>query len=115
MPNLDDRQRRLLARPWPGRAGRGARRRRRRAVEDRGARLLQRLLDGERELVDVGESAQARELRGQLEILGDEALIFAIEEETDLAKRLDVAFVRELHHAGAHLIITRDPTQAKSA
>ena len=36
----------------------------------------------------------------RLEILRDEALVFAIEEETDLAERLDVVFFGEFHHAG---------------
>ena len=102
VPHLDDRQGRLLARPvarprraaaWPGACGR--------AVEDGRPRLLQRLLDGERELGDLGQSAQPRELRGQLEILGDEALILALEEETDLPERLDVAFFSERHHVAA--------------
>lgn len=84
-------------------------------VEDRRPRLLQRLLDGEGELGDLREAAQAGQLRGQLEILRDEPLILALEEETDLPERLDVAFFRERHHVAAHLIITGDPTQAKSA
>ncbi|MGE3508954.1 MAG: hypothetical protein AB7N65_08720 [Vicinamibacterales bacterium] len=50
--------------------------------------LLQRPLDGKRELGDLRESAQPRELRGQLQILGDEPLILALEEETDLPERL---------------------------
>ena len=50
-------------------------------------------------LLDVRDAAQACELRRQFEGLGDEALILAIEEETDLAKRLNVAFVGQLHHA----------------
>ena len=87
----------------------------RRPVEDRRARLLQRLLDGERELGDLGQPAHPRELGRQLEILGDEALILAIEEETDLAQCLDVAFFTERHHVAAHLIIRVDPRQAKSA
>ena len=116
VPDVDDRQGRLLTRPVARPRGpRGRRRLRRRAVEDRRAGLLQRLLDGERELGDLGESAQPRELRGQLEILGDEPLILALEEETDLPERLDVAFFRERHHDAAHLIITDDPRQAKSA
>jgi hypothetical protein len=41
-----------------------------------------------------------RELRRQLEGLGDEALILAIEEQADLAKRLKVAFVGQLDHSG---------------
>ena len=93
--------------PCPGRAAGGAAPAcRRRAVEDRRARLVERLLHRKRELRDLGESAQPRELRSQLEILGDEALILALEEETDLPERLDVAFVRERHHDAAQLIIT---------
>ena len=101
--HLADRQGRLLA--WPvARAWSSGRRRRReggRSVEDRRPRLLERLLDGERELGDLGQSAQPRELRGQLEILGDEPLILALEEQTDLPECLDIAFVAERHHDAA--------------
>jgi hypothetical protein len=41
-------------------------------------------------------------------------LIFAIEEETDLAKRVDVVFLAKLHHSGVQLIIACDPMQAKN-
>ena len=71
----------------------GARRRRRgvgvSALKDLRARLLQLVLHREGQLLEVRHAAQARELRGQLQILGDEALVFAIEEETDLAQRVD--------------------------
>ena len=70
------------------------------ALKDLGARLLQLVLHREGELLDVRDATQARELRRQLESLGDEPLIFAIEEETDLAKRFDVLFIRQLHHLG---------------
>jgi hypothetical protein len=93
---------------WPARrGGRGP-------VENRRARLLQRVLDGERELRDLGQPAQPRELGGQLEILGDEPLILALEQPADLPQGVDVAFVRKRHHDAAHLIITDDPRQAKS-
>ena len=68
------------------------------AREDLRARLLELLPQRELQLFRIGDAAQPRELRGQLQILRDEALIFAIEEETDLAKRVDIALVRELHH-----------------
>jgi hypothetical protein len=56
VPDLDDRQGRLLTGAVAGPRGpRGRRRLRRRAVENRGPSLLQRLLDGERELGDLGE------------------------------------------------------------
>jgi hypothetical protein len=55
------------------------------------------------------------ELRGQLQILCDEALIFAIKEQADLAQCFEIALVRQLYHSVAHLIITRDPMQGKSA
>ena len=116
VPDVDNRQGRFCPGPvaW-SRGPRGRRRRRRRGVEDRRPGLLQRLLDGKRELGGFGESAQPRELRGQLEIPGDEPLILALEKETDLPKRLDVVFFRERHHAAAHWIIRGDPRQAKSA
>jgi hypothetical protein len=80
--DLDGRERRLFAGavawlrlPWRGRRGGW------RALKDLGARLLQLTLDRERELLDVRDATQARELRRQLEILRNEALVFAIEEE----------------------------------
>jgi hypothetical protein len=82
--------------PWPGRRGGG-----RRPVEDRRARLLQRLLGGERELLDLGQAPEAREFGRQLEILGDEALILALEQEADLPQGVDVAFLSQGHHDGA--------------
>jgi hypothetical protein len=98
VPDLDDRQGRLLTRPVA--RSRAARRGRRRGggrgpVENRRARLLQRVLDDKRELRDVGQPAQPRELGGQLEIPGDEPLILAVEQQADLPERVDVAFVRE--------------------
>ena len=66
-------------------------------------------------LHDLRQPPEARELRGQLEILGDEALIFALAQQADLPPRVDVALFRERHHDAAHLIITDDPRQAKSA
>jgi hypothetical protein len=83
VPDLDDRQGRLLARPVArSRGPRWGRRRRggRGPVENRRARLLQRVLDVERELRNLGQPAQPRELGGQLEILGDEPLILALEQ-----------------------------------
>jgi hypothetical protein len=65
----------------------------RRAGENRRARLLQRALHGKRELLDLRQPAQPRELGGQLEILGDEALILALKQHTDLPQRIDVAFL----------------------
>jgi hypothetical protein len=100
--HLDNRQGGLLARPVarPRRARRG-RPGRRRPVENRGARLLQGLLDRQRELRDLGQAAQARELGGQLEILGDEPLSLALEQSADLPQGVDVAFLRQRTHAGA--------------
>jgi hypothetical protein len=73
------------------------------ALKNLGAHLLQFALHRERQLLDVRDATQPRELRRQLKILGDEALVFAIEEETDLAERLDVVFVSELDHAGMRI------------
>jgi hypothetical protein len=42
-------------------------------------------------------------------------LVFAIEEETDLAKRIEIVFVCQLHHSATHLIIGRETMQAKNA
>lgn len=118
MPNLHDRQCRVLTRTvsWL-RATRRARRRCRLAVlrlKDRGPGLVQIVLHREGQLLDVRDPAQARELRCQLQVLRNEALIFAIEKETDLAKRVDIVFFAELHHSGVHLIIARDRMQAKN-
>src|SRR5262245_46413708 len=84
-------------------------------LKDLRARLLQVVLDRERQLLDVGDATPARELRGQLQVLRDEALILAIKEETNLAQRFHVVFVAELYHSGTHWIIAIDPMQAKSA
>jgi hypothetical protein len=118
VPNLLDRQCRLLTRTvsWL-RAPRLARRRRGLTVlrlKDLGTSLVQVVLHREGQLLDVRDPAQARELRRQLQVLRNEALIFAIEEETDLAKRVDVVFFAELHHSGVHLIIACDLMQAKN-
>lgn len=75
---------------------------------------MQIVLHREGQLLDVGDPAQARELRRQLKVLGNEPLIFAIKKETDLAKRVDVVFFAELHHSGVHLIIACDRMQAKN-
>jgi hypothetical protein len=53
----------------------------------------------ELELLRMRQTLQARELRGRVQRLRDEALIFAIEEETDLAKRFKVLFLGQLHHS----------------
>ena len=85
------------------------------ALKNLGACLLEFALHRERQLLDVRDATQPRELRRQLEILRNEALIFAIEEQPDLAKCLDVMFVSELDHAGVCiLIIVRGPMQAKN-
>jgi hypothetical protein len=57
-----------------------------------------RLQLGECELLGIGQSAHARELRGQLQRLGDEAVVFALEEETDLPQGLDIAFLRQINN-----------------
>jgi hypothetical protein len=50
-------------------------------------------------LLGIGEAAHPRELRRQLQRLGDEALIFALEEETDLSQGVNIAFLRQIDHA----------------
>jgi hypothetical protein len=104
-------------RAWAVSRARGPRRARSRGLARHGLgpRLFELLPQDEFQLFRIGDAAEPRELRSQLQILRDEASIFAIEEEADLAKRVDIALVRELHHAGEHLIIWPDPTQAKSA
>jgi hypothetical protein len=56
------------------------------------------LEDGQLQLRRIGHAAEAGHLRRQFQGLRDEALIFAIEEETDLAKRFKVVFLGQLHH-----------------
>jgi hypothetical protein len=63
--------------------------------------LLERTHLGERQLLGIGQSTHARELRGQRQRLGDEALVFALEEETDLPQGLDIAFLRQIDHASS--------------
>lgn len=95
----NDRQGRLLARAMArSRATRRGRCGGRRTIENRRTRLLQRLLHDKRELRDLGQPPQPRELGGQLEILGNEALILALEQQADLPQRVDVAFLRQGHH-----------------
>ncbi len=103
MPHLDHGHGRLLARAMARpRRPRGARQRgRRRPVENGRPRLLERLLDGERELRDLREPAPARELRRQLDVLRNEPLILTLEQPADLSERLDVAFLSEWHHDAA--------------
>jgi hypothetical protein len=98
--NLDHRQRRLRPRSmprcgWPLRRGRV--RWRGRLVKDTRAPLLVIGQGRELELLGV-QSLEPRELRSQIERLRDEALIFAIEEEADLAERFKVLFLGQLHH-----------------
>ncbi len=101
----------LLGRLWPRRR----RGRRRLALENGRPGLLQRLRDRQRQLRDLGPPAQARELRRQLQILGDEPLVLALEEPTDLAERLDLAFVSERHHGVGSRSSTRIRGKRKPA
>jgi hypothetical protein len=81
-------------RPWRRRGGRvsGWRERFR-------AALLERAEFGERHLFGIRHAAEACEFRRQLHVLGDEALDFAIEEETDLAQRVDITLLRQIDHS----------------
>jgi hypothetical protein len=56
------------------------------------------LEDGQLQLRRIGHAAETGDLRRQFQRLRDEALILAIEEETDLAKRFKVVFLGQLHH-----------------
>ena len=67
-------------------------------LKDLRARRLEIALHDQVQLLDVALAAQARQLRSQLEVRGDQALIFAIEEETNLPQRFEIAFVGQLHH-----------------
>jgi hypothetical protein len=60
--------------------------------------VLELLQDRQLQLLGIGHAAQTSDFRRQFQRLCDEALIFAIEEETDLAKRFKVVFLGELHH-----------------
>src|SRR5581483_1399766 len=100
MPDLHDGQGGLRARPVARlrssrRIGCGVRQA---SIQNGRARLLELLLDAERELLHGGQAAQAGELRGQLEILRNEPLILSVEEETNLAERLEIVFVAERDH-----------------
>ena len=105
VPNLHDRQRRLWTRTMTGR--RRARRRCRRSprrtrvvvVKHLCPPLLEFLQDGELQLLRISHAAESGDFRREFQRLRDEALIFAIEEETDLAKRFKVVFLGELHHS----------------
>jgi hypothetical protein len=68
------------------------------AREDLRPRLLELLPHGELQLFGIGDAPEARELGGELDRLGDEPLILAIEEQTHLPQRVDIALGRELHH-----------------
>ena len=61
--------------------------------------LLERAQFRERELLGIRHAAQPCELRGQLQGLRDEALILAVEEETNLPQGVDIAFLRQVDHA----------------
>jgi hypothetical protein len=61
--------------------------------------LFERAQLGQRELLEVGQYTHARDFRGQLQRLGDEALILALEEGTDLPQGLDIAFLRQINHS----------------
>jgi hypothetical protein len=63
-----------------------------------GQRLGERAEFGKSQLPGIGHAAKAREFRGQLQVLGEEALDFAIEEETDLPQRVDITFLRQIDH-----------------
>jgi hypothetical protein len=67
-------------------------------VKDLRAPLLELVQDRQLQVLGIGDATQARDFRGQFERLRDEALILAIEEETDLAKRFKVMFLGQLHH-----------------
>jgi hypothetical protein len=60
--------------------------------------LLEFLKDRQLELLGIGHAAEASDFRRQFQRLRDEALILAIEEQTNLAKRFKVVFLGQLHH-----------------
>jgi hypothetical protein len=63
------------------------------------SRLLQGAQLSQRQLFGIGDAAEPRELRRQLQRLGEEALILALEQETDLTQGLDVALLRQIDHS----------------
>jgi hypothetical protein len=67
-------------------------------LQNRRARLQELLLDAKRELLHSRQTPESCEPRRQLEILRNEALILSVEEETDLAERLDILFVAQRDH-----------------
>jgi hypothetical protein len=62
------------------------------------APVLELFQDRQLELLGIGDATESGDFRGQFKRLRDEALILAIEEETDLAKRVKVMFLGQLHH-----------------
>jgi hypothetical protein len=68
-------------------------------LEDLCAGARQIIPEGQRQLLRVRRPAQASELRRQLTDFFQQALILAIEEQADLTERLDIAFLRQRHHA----------------
>jgi hypothetical protein len=97
---LDRRQRGLLAWPVPWLRATARRRRPDRwALEDLRARGPEIALHREGELLDVPLAAQPRELGTEPHVRGDEALVLAIEQATNLAQRVEIAFVAQLHHS----------------
>jgi hypothetical protein len=100
MTDLDNRERGLRARPMA--RSRRTRRRGRRAAGRRVPVLRPRLFQGaqlgQRQLFRIGDATEPRELRRQLQRLGQEPLILALEEETDLTQRVDVALLRQIDH-----------------
>jgi hypothetical protein len=87
-----------MARLWRARAGRGLGAAR---VTSKHlcARVLEFLQERQLELLDIRRATQPGELRRQLADFVNEALILAIEEDTDLAQRIEIAFVFQLHHS----------------
>jgi hypothetical protein len=102
VPNLDRGERRLrtgaMARLWRARAGRGLGAARV-TLKHLCARVLKLLQERQLELLDIRRATQPGELRRQLTDFVNEALILAIEEETDLTQRVEIVFVFQLHHS----------------
>src|SRR5262249_7133773 len=80
---------------WGGRFAGGPRG----GLQQSRAALLEVVEHRQLELLRMWQPLEARALRRQFQSLRDQALIFAVEEETDLAKRFKVLFLGQLHHA----------------
>jgi hypothetical protein len=74
-------------------------RRRGGALQQLRTSLLQILKHRQLELLRIRHPLEAGHLRGEFQRLGNQSLIFAIEENTDLTERFKILLFTQLHHA----------------